>query len=152
MEDSLKVIVFQLDQKQYGVNLQQVLSIERLQAITQIPLTSSFIKGVMNLRGNIIPVIDLREKLDLGHTEQTEATRVLIVQIDTSKVGLVVDTATDVIDLNTSMIEPAPDLIVGITKEYLMGVAKLGDSLLVLLDIEHVLNLKEKEKIQEAMS
>ncbi|MGY3716928.1 chemotaxis protein CheW [Sutcliffiella cohnii] len=147
MED--KVIVFQLAKEHYGVDLQQVRSIERMQAITPVPQTSAFIKGVMNLRGDITPIIDLKERLELGKTEYTEQTRVLIVQIETIQVGLIVDSATDVIDIDPSFIEPAPAMIGGVTKEYLKGVAKLEDRLLVLLGLEQVLNQEEKSEMKK---
>ncbi|WP_077210831.1 chemotaxis protein CheW [Bacillus dakarensis] len=152
MEDLSKVIVFMLKDQQYGVNLQQVLSIERLQAITHVPQTSSFIKGVMNLRGDIIPIIDLMERLSVGSMVQDDSTRVLIVEIDTYKIGLVVDTATDVIDLESSMIEPAPSIIGGVKSEYIKGVAKLEGGLLVLLDLEHVLNVEEQREVLDVVN
>jgi purine-binding chemotaxis protein CheW len=151
MEENLKVIVFQLDNEQYAVDLEQVLSIERLQTITHVPNTSTFIKGVINLRGEIIPIIDLKERLHKGLTKYTESTRLLIVQMNTLKVGLIVDTATDVIDLDQSQVEPAPSIFGGVTREYLKGVVKLEDQLFVLLDLKCVLNLEEHEQIGDVV-
>lgn len=151
MEELSKIIVFQLKNEQYGVNLQQVRSIERLLPITPVPQTSDFIKGVINLRGDIIPIIDVKERLHIGKTEQTETTRILIVQIETTQVGLMVDAATDVVDIDPSMVEPAPNIVGGVTKDYLQGVAKLEDKLMVLLDLECVLNMEEKKEVLEAV-
>jgi purine-binding chemotaxis protein CheW len=149
MEELFKVIVFQLKNEQYGVNIQQVRSIERLQNVTEVPRTADFIKGVINLRGEITPILDLKERLNVGETEYTDETRVLIVSINTIQVGLIVDSATDVINLNSATIDPPPKMIGGITEDFLTGVAKLEDNLLILLDLERVLNLNEINEIKE---
>lgn len=150
MKSFTKVIVFQLKNEQYGVDIQQVRSIERLTGVTEVPKTADFIKGVINLRGDITPLIDLKERLHVGTTVQTEATRVLILNIEGLQVGLIVDSATDVIDLEDDLVEPAPSMIGGVTKEYLKGVAKLKEKLLILLDLEKVLNFEEVAQAQEA--
>ncbi|WP_226037136.1 chemotaxis protein CheW [Aquibacillus saliphilus] len=151
METLVKVIVFQLKNNQYGVNIQQVRSIERLQNVTEVPQTVDFIKGVINLRGEITPIIDLKERLHIGETEYTDDTRVLIININTIQVGLIVDAATDVIDIDSSIIDAPPEMIGGVTEDYITGVAKLEDKLLILLNLECVLNMDEIKKIEEVV-
>ncbi|TMN21393.1 chemotaxis protein CheW [Lentibacillus cibarius] len=150
MEDSMKVIVFQMDQQKYGANVMEVLSIEELENITSIPRTSEFIKGVVNLRGEITPVIDLKQRLRLGETSREKGTRMLIVQMGDVQAGLLVDEASDVVDIDTSTIEPAPEVINGINESFIKGVAKFDDSLLILLEMDQILNLEEVNELKEA--
>ncbi|WP_077624597.1 chemotaxis protein CheW [Sediminibacillus massiliensis] len=151
MEEVSKVIVFELKDEKYGVDIQQVRSIERLQNVTEVPRTAAFIKGVINLRGDITPIIDLKERLQIGETEYTDETRILIINIDTIQVGLIVDSATDVVDIDSSIIDPPPRIIGGVTDDFLRGVAKLEDKLLILLDMERVLTLEEINEVQEVI-
>ena len=146
-----KVIIFQLNEQSYGVDVQQVMSIEKLTNITEVPKTSDFIKGVINLRGEITPVIDLKERLQLGPTKYTENTRVLIVNFNSVQLGLIVDDATDVIDIDPAVVDKAPDLVGGIDKSFLKGVAKLEDNLLLLLDLDYVLNIEELNEVKEVI-
>jgi purine-binding chemotaxis protein CheW len=151
MESPLKVIIFQLDNEHYGVSLQQIRSIERVPETTSVPGTPNFIKGVINLRGIITPIIDLKERLNISGAENTDSTRVLIVQVGTSQVGLLVDAATEVLDIDSTKIEPASNIVTGANRGYLQGVAKLPDKLLILLDLENVLSLEEINEIQEVV-
>ncbi|WP_088032031.1 chemotaxis protein CheW [Evansella clarkii] len=150
MENTIKVIVFQLHNEQYGVNIQQVRSIEKLQNVTPVPGTADFIKGVINLRGDITPIIDLKDRLQIGKTEYTDHTRVLIINIESIQMGLIVDNATDVLDIEESIIDAPPEVIGGVTEEYLSGVAKIDDRLLILLDIERILNFQELNEVEKA--
>lgn len=146
-----KVIVFQLKDQQYGVDIQQILSIERLENITPIPNTSDFIKGVINLRGDVIAIIDLRERLNINQTDITDNTRVLIVSVDQVQIGLIVDSATDVLDIDPSSIDPSPEIIGDIDVTFVKGVAKLKERLLILLDLARVLNFNEIREVKEVI-
>ncbi|UTR12075.1 chemotaxis protein CheW [Evansella sp. LMS18] len=150
MENTIKVIVFQLHNEQYGVNIQQVRSIEKLQNVTPVPGTAEFIKGVINLRGDITPIIALKDRLQIGKTEYTDHTRVLIINIESIQMGLIVDNATDVLDIEQSIIDAPPEVIGGVTEEYLSGVAKIEDRLLILLDLERILNFQELNEVEKA--
>lgn len=149
MNELSKVIVFKLRNEQYGVDLQQIRSIERLQSVTEVPQSENFIKGIINLRGEIIPLIDLKERLHGTEAEHLDSTRILIIQIGETLVGLIVDAATDVKDIDASQIQPAPPLVGGITKEYLKGVITIEEKLLILLDLEKILGLDEIEALEE---
>lgn len=151
MEQLSKFIVFQMKEQSFGVDIKQVRSIEKMQHVTEVPKTSDFIKGVVSLRGEVTPVIDLKERLQLGQTVLAESTRVLIVHANNVQVGLIVDSATDVIDIDQDAIEPAPQLIGGVDSAFLKGVAKLVNELLILLDLEHILNLEEIHEVDRAM-
>ncbi|MCD8501531.1 MAG: chemotaxis protein CheW [Bacillaceae bacterium] len=146
--NEIKVIVFQLKDEEYGVEVEQVRSIERLQHITRVPRTPQFVKGVINLRGVVTPIIDLRNRFDLEVTEETESTRIIIVAVGKMEVGLVVDAANDVVDIPTSGIEPPPQVVGGVEADYLRGVAKLEKRLLILLNLDKVLNPKELDELK----
>jgi purine-binding chemotaxis protein CheW len=139
----LKVIVFQLNDKEYGVPVSQVKSIEKIMHITRVPHTNPFVKGVMNLRGVVTPLLDLRVRFGMGEQAYTEGTRVIIVSIEDKEVGLIVDGANDVIDIPTSKIEPPPE-VVGLEAEgYIDGVANLDKRLLILIDLHKILESDE---------
>jgi len=112
--------------------------------ITRVPKTYSFIKGVINLRGVVIPVIDLRGRFGIEEAEQTDQSRVIIVSVNEMEVGFIVDSANDVIDLNRDSIDTPPDVVGGIKAKYLDGVAKIGEErLLIMLNLSEVLNKGE---------
>ncbi len=144
-----KVIIFQLNDEEYAVSVQQVGSIERIEPITRVPQTADFVKGVINLRGVVTPIIDLRIRFGLKETEFTESSRIIIVYLDDMEVGLIVDAANDVIDIPENAIEPAPEVIGSVDVDYIDGVAKLDNRLLVLLNLQKVLT---KEEITELKS
>ncbi|HHY74646.1 MAG TPA: purine-binding chemotaxis protein CheW [Bacillus bacterium] len=136
----LKVIVFQLKDEEYGIPVQQVQSIERMMHITRVPKVAKFVKGVMNLRGVVTPIIDLRNRFGIEEAEYSESTRIIIVGVGDMEVGLIVDAANDVVDIPEEAIEPPPEVVGSIEVEYLNGVAKLDKRLLILLNLEKVLN------------
>lgn len=148
IETDKKVIVFQLENEEYALSVEQVGSIERLQSITRVPQTAKFIKGIINLRGVVIPVIDLRTRFGMEEIEHTESTRIIIVHLDDIEVGLIVDIANDVIDLPADIIESAPEVVGTVNVDYISGVAKLGKRLLILLDLNKVLTFDEINDMQ----
>ncbi|QTN00591.1 chemotaxis protein CheW [Sediminibacillus dalangtanensis] len=149
MQTAVKTIIFQLKQQQYGVDIQQVRSIERLVDVTEVPNTSDFIKGIINLRGQVIPIIDLKERLNLGKQDYSEETRVLIIEIEGVTAGLIVDEAKDVIDIDPEIIDPTPSMAGGVHSEFLRGVAKLEDRLLIMLDFASIFDTREIEEVKE---
>ncbi|NBJ68382.1 MULTISPECIES: chemotaxis protein CheW [Clostridia] len=148
MSGNRKVIVFQLGEEEYAVSVQQVGSIERLIPITRVPQTADFVKGVINLRGVVTPVIDLRLRFGMEETDYNDSSRIIIVFVDNMEVGLVVDAANDVIDIPESKIEPAPEVIGTVDTKYIEGVAKLEDRLLILLNMQKVLTEEEMEELK----
>jgi purine-binding chemotaxis protein CheW len=143
----VKVIVFRLKDEEYGVEVQQVKSIEKLDHITRVPRTPKFVKGVINLRGVVTPIIDLRSRFGLEESEYTESTRVIIVAVGELEVGLIVDAANDVIDIPVNAIEPPPEVVGGVEAAYLRGVAKLEKRLLILLNLDKVLSTEEIKQL-----
>lgn len=143
-----KVIVFQLQNEEYAVSVKQVGSIERVEPITRVPQTADFVKGVINMRGVVTPIIDLRTRFGLEETNHGEATRIIIVHMNDMEVGLIVDAANDVIDVPENMIEPAPEVLGTVDIDYIEGVAKLNDRLVILLDLQKVLTQFEIDELK----
>jgi len=144
----LKVIVFQLQDEEYGIPVQQVRSIEKVEHITRVPRTAPFIKGVINLRGVVTPIIDLRKRFGLQELEDTESTRMIIVSKEDIEVGFIVDAANDVIDIQKDIIEPAPEVVGSVEVEYIQGVAKLEKRLIVMIDLDEVLKTDQTLALQ----
>ncbi|GLI07103.1 MULTISPECIES: chemotaxis protein CheW [Paenibacillus] len=144
MGEELKVIVFTLGKEEYGVEVEKVRTIERMQPMTRVPKTPEFVKGVINLRGVVTPVIDLRGRFGFPETEYTDNSRIIIVAVGDIEVGLIVDSANDVIDVDSDHIDDPPEIVGGIKAKYLHGIAKVGESrLLVLLNLKEVLTKSE---------
>ncbi len=147
--DRMKVIAFRLKDQEYGVDVNQVNSIERLHGVTKVPKTVDFIKGIINLRGEVTPVINLAERFGMGESESTENSRIIIVNLGQMQAGLIVDSANDVIDIPTDMIEPPPQILHEVHEEFVHGVAKLDNSLLVIVNLNKILGENEIEQLKE---
>lgn len=143
-----KVIVFQLIDEEYAVPVEQVRYIERMQPITRVPQTDKFVKGVINQRGVVTPIIDLRSRFGMEEVDFNEETRIIIVYLDELEVGLIVDEAKDVIDIRVDAIEQAPEVVGADNVDYIEGVIKLEDRLLMLLDLQKVLTVKERAELK----
>ncbi|MGM9927534.1 MAG: chemotaxis protein CheW [Bacillus sp. (in: firmicutes)] len=141
---SMKVIVFQLKQKEYAIPVQQIKSIEKVLHITRVPNAVSFVKGVINLRGVVTPIIDLRARFDLEEEAYTESTRIIIVALENLEVGLVVDAANDVIDIPSQHIEPQPEVVGTEEAEFITGVAKMDKRLLIIVNLENILSASQE--------
>jgi purine-binding chemotaxis protein CheW len=132
-------LTFSLGQEEYGVDILRIQEIRGYSAITPIPNTPPSVKGVMNLRGAIIPVVDLRAKLAMPEAEYTPFTVIVVVTVGTKTVGLVVDAVSDVLNIPTEDIQPTPDFFGQVDARYISGMAKAGEKLVVLLDLDRVL-------------
>lgn len=147
--ESFKVILFRLNGETYGVPIDQVLSIERIQPVTRVPNAAEYVEGVMNLRGLIIPVIDVRSRFHMNRAELTADSRIIIADVGELQVGLLVDSAKEVMDIKKNSIEKTPDIVGGPEAEYINGVAKnVNDDLLILLNLDRVLNEEEVDEIK----
>ncbi|WP_461179820.1 chemotaxis protein CheW [Virgibacillus ainsalahensis] len=142
-----KVIVFQLADEEYAVSVQQVGSIERMQPITRVPQTPDFVIGVINLRGVVTPVIDLRIRLGMETNAYNESTRIIIVYLDDMELGLIVDAANDVIDISEDAIESAPEVISAVDDNHIEGVVNLENRLFILLNLQKVLTIEEMDDL-----
>lgn len=139
MTEQTKLIVFQLHDKEYALEVENVRSIEKLEHITRVPKTPEYVKGVINLRGVVTPIVDLRVRFGLSAVQDTEHTRVIMVILEDKEVGLIVDAANDVLDVRTEDIEDSPDVAGVQEADYVAGVVKLDKRLLILLHLDKVL-------------
>jgi purine-binding chemotaxis protein CheW len=133
-----KAVIFRMGAEEFGLHIDQVLSIERMQPITAVPKMSEHVKGVINLRGVVTPIVDFRKALLQREVQENESTRIIIVSIDGNPIGLVVDAATDVIDIPSDSIQK-PTLVEDHEVPFLLGIAKLHDRILILIDINNLL-------------
>ncbi len=136
---------FFLSREEYGVDVRLVQEIIRITEITPVPRAPASIKGVINLRGRIIPVVDLKKKLGLGDADLGRRGRIVVVKLRDRLVGLLVDAASQVLKVPVSTIDPAPDAVVEIDADYIRGVAKLPDRLIILMDLHKILSLELRE-------
>jgi purine-binding chemotaxis protein CheW len=130
---------FLLEGEEYGVDVRQVQEIRRVSEITTVPRAPEFVRGVVNLRGRILPVLDLKRKLGLGEVSMERAARIVVVNVEKRTLGLLVDGASQVLKVPVSRIEPPPEEVVERGGDYIRGVAKLEDRLIILIDLRRAL-------------
>jgi purine-binding chemotaxis protein CheW len=150
VEATEHLATFFLGREEYGVDVRLVQEIIRVSEITQVPRAPEFIKGVINLRGRIIPVVDLKRKLRLGDVEVLRQSRIVVVKIKERLIGLLVDGASQVLKVPVSTIEAAPDEVTEIDATAIRGVAKLTGRLIILMDLNKTLALELREEADEA--
>lgn len=139
-----QVVVFAVKEESYGVPIDHVISIEKLTSITRVPHQYDFVRGVTNLRGVVIPVIDIKKRFKMGEVIETPETRLIVVKMEELTVGLLVDAANEVIEVDMSQVDETPDLVGGLEADYIQGVARIGDNdLLILLQLDRVLSTEE---------
>lgn len=136
-------LIFTLGDEEYGVDILKVQEIRGYDQVTRIANTPSFIKGVTNLRGVIVPIIDLRIKFAQQEVDYDDNTVVIVLNLSQRVVGIVVDGVSDVLSLTADQIRPAPEFAVTLSTEYLTGLGSLGDRMLILVDIEKLLSSEE---------
>ena len=150
MAETIQVVSFKLGSEEYGVDIAQVQEINRMVAITHVPRAPQFMEGVINLRGQLIPIIDLRTRFGMPRTEHTKNTRIVVTEIGTKRVGMVVDSVSEVLRLDLAQIEEAPEMITGVDTEYIKGVGKIEDRLIILLDLARIISGAEKRELDAA--
>ncbi|CAM3076257.1 chemotaxis protein CheW [Filibacter tadaridae] len=144
-----KVIVFQLMDKEYAIGVDVVQSIEKLLSVTRVPKMPSYIKGVINLKGVVTPIVDLRERFGMVVDDYTDSTRILIISLVEYDVGLIVDAANDVLDIPVESIEAQPEVVGSVKSDFISGVAKVERRLLLLLNLHKVLEPVNRVRTDE---
>jgi purine-binding chemotaxis protein CheW len=148
-KDMLQLVSFKLRDEEFGVDILQVQEIIRMQEITNVPNAPQFVEGVINLRGRVIPVVDLRKRFSLEAKEHSKATRIVVVKIGQITVGLIVDEVSEVLRIPEDTVEPPPPIVAGIESDYIKGVGKLEDRLLILLDLNKILSQEEEASLSQ---
>lgn len=141
--DSCQFLTFQLGDEQYGVDILRVQEIKGYTPVTRIPNTPSYIKGVLNLRGTIVPIIELRTKFGMPTIDYTMFTVIVVVVVREKIMGFVVDAVSDVLDINKKDIQPPPEFGTRLDVSFLSGIGKSGDKLVAILNIDRLLSDEE---------
>lgn len=146
-----RFLTFELNKEEYGLEILKVREIIGFMQITTVPQTINYLKGVVNLRGKVIPVIDLRLKFGMAELEYGDRTCIIVINVNSTLVGIIVDTVSEVVDIATEAIEPTPSLGHGINTELISGMGKVKGGVMILLDIEKVLNTEELVILESAI-
>lgn len=149
-----KYLIFRIAEEEYGIEILKVQEIIGMISVTKVPRMPEFIKGVINLRGKIIPVVDFRLKFGFDEIEYTERTCIIVVQIRRNGadmvMGLIVDEVSEVEEIKSDQVDPAPQIGIQVNTEFIDGVGKLEDRVVILLNADRVLNMDELDQLQSA--
>ncbi len=144
----LQLVTFTIGHEEFGVDILAVQEIIRTMEITKVPKAPHFVEGVINLRGKVIPIIDLRSRFRMSSKKHDKSTRIIVLEISGMIVGFVVDAVSEVLRVRSSTVEPPPPVVAGIESEYISGIGKLDDRLLILLDLNKLLGGEEMSALQ----
>lgn len=143
----LQLVSFKIGNEEFGVDILKVQEINKMVEITKIPNSPPFVEGVINLRGKIIPIIDLRTRLGLDKIEQTKDTRIIVVEVENRILGFIVDSVSEVLRIPAGITEAPPEIVSGIDSEFIKSVGKLEDRLLILIDLNKILSASETKQL-----
>lgn len=147
----LQLVSFKIANEEFGVDILNVQEINKMTQITKVPNSPHFVEGVINLRGRVIPVVNLRVKMSMPNKEYDKDTRIIVVDLSGKTVGFLVDSVSEVLRIPRNIIEPPPSMVAGINSNYITAVGKLEDRLLILLDLNKVLLDEEKTALDTAI-
>ncbi len=147
----IQLVIFRLAKEEFGLDIAQVREIIRMQDITPMPKAPEFIEGVINLRGQIIAVMDLARRFGLEQTQKTEKTRIVVTEVKDNTVGVIVDEVPEVLRISEDNVDPTPEMIESqVHAEFIKGVGKLEERLVILLDVDKILSREEIKQVGEA--
>jgi purine-binding chemotaxis protein CheW len=150
ISELLELVSFKIGNEEFGVDISNVKEIMKMLQITKVPNSPDFVEGVINLRGRVIPIIDLRCRLHIEKREQDKDTRIIVVELNNSTVGFIVDAVKEVLRIPVSVTEAPPEMVTGYNSDFIQSVGKLEDRLLILIDLSKVLTTKENEELSVA--
>lgn len=134
-----QLVTFSLGSEEFGVDIMRVQEIIRIPPITRVPKAPAYVEGVINLRGNVIPVVSLRNRFGMPRVEETDLSRIVVLQVQSKVFGVRVDAVTEVLRIDSEAIEPPPQVALGMDAQFIRGVGKIGERLLILLDLDHIM-------------
>jgi purine-binding chemotaxis protein CheW len=144
-----QLVVFELTDEVYGVDISRVHEIIRMAQITRVPRAPDFVEGVINLRGKVIPVIDLQKRFGLGSGGRSKASRIVVVDVEDNTIGMIVDGVSEVLRLPVSAIEPPSPIVATIDSDYVRGIAKVEERLIILLDLDRILSKQQRSRLEQ---
>ena len=143
----LQLVSFMIGNEEFGVDILSVQEINKMTQITKVPNAPDFVEGVINLRGRVIPVIDLRTRLKLSKKEHDKDTRIIVVDIENKTIGFIVDAVNEVLRIPLNITEAPPEIVTGIDSDFIKSVGKLEDRLLILIDLNKILSSSDKKQL-----
>ncbi len=147
-----QLVIFTIAGENYGVDIGSVESIVKMQAITTIPHSLPCVEGITNLRGVVLPVINLRSRFSMPAHEADKNTRIVIALSGTYKVGMIVDSVSEVLRIQDQEIEPPPPMVTTVDSSYITGIAKLGGRLIIILNLSRILSVDEQAQLQQVVA
>ena len=148
---TIQLVSFRLDQEEYGIEITKVQEIILMGDITRVPQTPEYIKGLINLRSTVIPILDLRLRFGLKWEGATDKTRIMVVNVGGKTIGIIVDAVSEVLRISQEQVAPPPPTVAGLGRDYLTGLVKLEKRLLILLDIDKILDKEETAAVEAAV-
>lgn len=145
---TMQLVSFRLANEEYGVEITKVQEIILMGEITRVPQTPDYIKGLINLRSTVIPIVDLRLRFGLAQEETSDETRIMVVNVAGKTIGIIVDAVSEVLRISHEQISPPPPTVAGLGREYLTGLVKLDNRLLILLDIDKILGSEDTAAVE----
>ncbi|MCI4626369.1 MAG: chemotaxis protein CheW [Candidatus Magnetoovum sp. WYHC-5] len=143
-EGVLQLVTFTLGSEEYAIDILRVQEINRMSSITMVPNSPQYVEGVINLRGKVIPVINLRKKFEIPEKESDSSSRIMILEIRGATIGIIVDSVSEVLRVASNIVEPPPPMSTNIAADFIKGIAKLEDRLIILLDIDKLISNSEE--------
>lgn len=144
----VQLVIFNLGNEEYAVDIMQVKEIVNYIEPVKVPNTPEFIEGIINLRSEIIPIINLKKRFNIADNDLREQNRIMVMNIESKKAGFIVDDASEVISIDEESIEPAPDIVVDIDRKYITGIGKAQDRILIILELDKLFSEKEYEALE----
>ncbi len=148
----MQLVSFRLAQEEYGIEITKIQEIILMGEITRVPQTPHYIKGLINLRSTVIPIVDLRLRFGMSEEEVTDETRIMVVNVVGKTIGIIVDAVSEVLRVNEEQIAPPPPTVAGLGQEYLTGLVKFDSRLLIMLDIDQILGEEGNAAVEAATS
>ncbi len=146
-----QLVIFKLGAEYFGIDIASVEGINKMLEITKIPQAPAYMEGITNLRGSVLPVIDLQKRFGMALGERDGDTRIVVAGLDGMKVGMIVSEVSEVLTIEESVIEPTPPMISNVNSEFITGVAKIDSRLVILLDLAKVLSVEEKIQVANVL-
>lgn len=144
-----QLVIFELGAENFGIDIASVEGINKMLEITKIPKAPDYMLGITNLRGSVLPVIDLQKRFGMPVQEQTSETRIVVANMDGVKIGMVVSAVSEVLTIDDKVVEPPPPMVSNVNSEFIVGVAKIDKRLVILLDLAKVLSAEEKQQVSK---
>lgn len=146
---TMQQVIFKLDKEEYGLDIMKVITIEKYQEVVKTPNTPEYITGIINLRGSVLPVYSLRKKFSLNEKEADENTKIIVTVTNNMKIGFIVDSVEEILNIEADNIEDAPKIVTGINRKYVKSIAKMEDRMVILLDIDLIISEEEQQELNK---